>query len=98
MHCFSHCRWCYYLQRSDTTNHRRIGAPDMYTDDNATPGEPRESDASQSQEGGSLTGMLKGTVSGVGDSLRSLVRSEVELAKAELKQEATQVGKAGGMI
>jgi len=42
--------------------------------------------------------MLKGTVSSVGDTLRNLVRSEVELAKAELKQEASQVGKAGGMI
>jgi hypothetical protein len=42
--------------------------------------------------------MLKGTVSSLGDTLRNLVRSEVELAKAELKQEASQVGKAGGMI
>jgi hypothetical protein len=70
----------------------------MDTDDNATPGEPRESDESDSQAGGTIAGMLKGTVSGVGDSLRSLVRSEVELAKAELKQEASQVGRAGGMI
>jgi hypothetical protein len=42
--------------------------------------------------------MLKGTVSSVGDTVRTLVRNEVELARTELKQEASQVGKAGGMI
>lgn len=57
-----------------------------------------ESNQRQSQEGGALSGMLKGTVSSVGDNLRNIVRSEVELAKNELKQEATQVGRAGGMI
>lgn len=42
--------------------------------------------------------MLKGTVSSLGDTLRDLVRGEVELVKAELKEEASQVGKAGGML
>jgi hypothetical protein len=55
-------------------------------------------DQGQAQGGGAITGMLRGTVSSLGDSVRDLVRSEVSLAKAELKQEASGMGKAGGMI
>lgn len=70
----------------------------MHTDQSGTHSQPSEGDQDQSQEGGLLGGMLKGTVSSLGDTVRNLVRNEVELAKSELKQEATQVGKAGGMI
>ena len=77
---------------------RVAGETDMQTDQSRSYSQPSESDQGGSQEGGAITGMLKGTVSSLGDTLRNLVRSEVELAKAELKQEASQVGKAGGMI
>ncbi|MFH9468945.1 phage holin family protein [Streptomyces clavifer] len=40
-------------------------------------------------------GELVGEIS---DDLTQLVRGEIELAKAELKQEATEAGKAGGML
>lgn len=55
------------------------------------------SDQGQTQGGGSIGGMLN-SVSSLGDTLRDLVRGEIELAKTEMKQEAGQVGKAGGMI
>lgn len=42
--------------------------------------------------------MLKGTVASLGDTLGDIVRGEVELAKTELKHEATEVGRAGGML
>lgn len=70
----------------------------MNTDQSRTYSQSQASDEGQSQDGGSIGGMLKGTVSGLGDSLRSIVRGEVALAKSELKEEATQIGKAGGMI
>ncbi len=70
----------------------------MDTEERGPGSQPSEGDTGQSQEGGALSGMLRGTVSSVGDSLRTLVRSEVELAKTELKQEASQIGRAGGMI
>lgn len=70
----------------------------MHTDESERPGQSAESDKGQSQAGGVIGGMLKGTVSSVGENLRKIVRSEVELAKTELKQEASQVGRAGGMI
>lgn len=37
-------------------------------------------------------------VGDISDDLTRLVRGEIELAKAELKQEATRAGKAGGML
>jgi hypothetical protein len=74
------------------------GEIDMHTDESETPSQPPESDKGRSQVGGVINGMLKGTVSNVGDNLRKIVHSEVELAKAELKQEASQIGRAGGMI
>lgn len=37
-------------------------------------------------------------VGDISDDLTQLVRGEIELAKAELKQEATRAGKAGGML
>lgn len=37
-------------------------------------------------------------VSEISDDLTQLVRGEIELAKAELKQEASRAGKAGGML
>lgn len=37
-------------------------------------------------------------VSNIGRDLSTLLRQEVELAKAELKQEATKTGKAAGMF
>ncbi|MFS0697075.1 phage holin family protein [Streptomyces nitrosporeus] len=40
-------------------------------------------------------GELVGEIS---DDLTRLVRTEIELAKAEVKQEAAQAGKAGGML
>lgn len=70
----------------------------MNTDATGAHNQSAGSDHGEPQEGGALGGMLKGTVSSLGDTLRDLVRGEVELAKAELKQEATQVGKAGGMM
>jgi hypothetical protein len=70
----------------------------MGTDTTGNQNQPQGSDQEQPQDAGLLGGMLKGTVSSMGDALRDLVRSEVDLAKAELKQEAGQVGKAGGMI
>ena len=70
----------------------------MNTDQSGTYNRLQESHEESLQEGGPITGMLKGTVSSLGDNLRSIVRGEVSLAKRELKQEATQVGRAGGMI
>ena len=37
-------------------------------------------------------------VAEIGDDLSTLVRQQVELAKAELKQEASQAGKGAGML
>ncbi|MET7370265.1 phage holin family protein [Streptomyces sp. NPDC005566] len=37
-------------------------------------------------------------VGDISDDLTQLVRGEIELAKAELRQEATKAGKAGGML
>lgn len=70
----------------------------MHTDESGTRSQPSEGDQGQSQGSGAITGMLKGSISSLGDTLRDLVRSEVALAKTELKEEATQAGKAGGMI
>lgn len=70
----------------------------MQADQSQSYSHPSESAQGQSQEGGAITGMLKGTVSSIGDTVRNLVHNEVELAKSELRQEASQVGKAGGMI
>ncbi len=70
----------------------------MQADQSGSYSQPSGMDQGQTQEGGAITGMLKGTVSSIGDTVRNLVRNEVELAKSELRQEASQVGKAGGMI
>jgi len=70
----------------------------MNTDQSGIASQPPEGNQGPSQMGSAISGMLKGTVSSLGDTVRTLVRSEVEMAKTELKQEASQVGKAGGMI
>lgn len=70
----------------------------MHTDESRTRSQLSESDQGQSQGAGAIGGMLKGTVASLGDTLRDIVRGEVELAKTELKHEASQVGRAGGML
>lgn len=70
----------------------------MHTDESRTRSQLSESDQGQSQGAGAIGGMLKGTVASLGDTLRDIVRGEVELAKTELKHEATEVGRAGGML
>ena len=70
----------------------------MSTNGNTAYNQASGSEQGQPEEGGLFGGMLKGTVSSLGDTLRDLVRGEVELVKAELKEEASQVGKAGGML
>ena len=69
----------------------------MNTDETGANNQSAGSDQGQAQGAGSIGGMLN-TVSSLGDTLRDLVRGEIELAKTEMKQEAGQVGKAGGMI
>lgn len=67
-------------------------------DDSGGHNQPSERREGQSQALGAINGMLRGTVSNVGENLRNIVRGEVALARQELKDEATQIGKAGGMI
>jgi hypothetical protein len=60
----------------------------------SVPGEPSDSPSERKAAETSL-GDLIGEVS---SDLSSLFRQEVELAKAELKQSATRIGKGGGMF
>ncbi|RZU53948.1 putative superfamily III holin-X [Krasilnikovia cinnamomea] len=53
------------------------------------------SDSDRAQAGEMSVGELIGNIS---DDLSRLFRQEVELAKAEVKQEATKAGKAAGML
>jgi len=52
-------------------------------------------DGAQPQTGETSVGELIGAIS---DDLSRLFRQEVELAKAEVKQEATKAGKAAGLL
>ena len=70
----------------------------MDTDQSGTYNQPHERHEEASQEGGPISGMLKGTVSNLSENLRGIVRGEMSLAKRELKEEASQFGRAGGMI
>ncbi len=67
-------------------------------DDSGGRNQPTERRQGQPQGLGAINGMLRGTVSNVGENLRNIVRGEVALARQALKDEATQIGKAGGMI
>ena len=58
--------------------------------DRAVPGRPASGDPADHS-----VGELIGNIS---DDLSQLFRQEVELAKAEIKQEATKAGKAAGML
>lgn len=70
----------------------------MQVDQGGTTNDLSQGGQGPSPVGNAISGMLRGTASSLGDTVRTLVRSEVKLAKTELKQEATQVGMAGGMI
>jgi hypothetical protein len=67
-------------------------------DDSELRNPPSGRQRGQSQGLGAINGMLRGTVSNVGENLRNIVRGEVALARQELKDEATRIGKGGGMI
>ena len=47
---------------------------------------------------GSVGETLGETVSGIIENLQNIVRGEVQLAKTELKEEATAMGKGAGMV
>ncbi len=65
---------------------RNAGATDIKHADETRPvGEPE----------GTSVGQL---ISNISDDLSQLFRQEVDLAKAELRQEASKAGKAGGML
>jgi hypothetical protein len=49
-------------------------------------------------EAGAAEPSLGDLISDISNDLSHLVRSEIELAKAELKQESVKAGKAGGML
>lgn len=70
----------------------------MHTEHSGNGNQQAGNGQGESQPGGAITDMLRGTVSGLGENLRSIARGEIELAKAELREEASQVGRAGGMI
>ena len=70
----------------------------MHMEQSGAGSQPSGDQEERSQGLGGINDMLRGTVAGVGDNLRNIVRGEVELAKTELKEEAGQVGRAGGMI
>lgn len=70
----------------------------MHMEQSGARNQPSGDQEQRSQGLGGINDMLRGTVAGVGDNLRNIVRGEVELAKTELKEEAGQVGRAGGMI
>lgn len=57
-----------------------------------------QGDQQQSQGAGTNPGSLGETVTGILEDLQHIVRDEVQLAKSELKEDAGQMGKAGGMI
>lgn len=69
----------------------------MQTNEGRMQNQPNDSTQQETQGGGIVDGIL-GTASSLGDTLRGIVRGEVELAKTELKQEAMEAGKAGGFI
>ncbi|MEJ7837579.1 MAG: phage holin family protein [Thermomicrobiales bacterium] len=59
----------------------------------------RQSEQTTKQETGGSAPQGVGTlVSGVLEDLQSLVRSEVQLAKSEFKEDATKIGSGVGMI
>ncbi|MFD4033274.1 phage holin family protein [Streptomyces sp. NPDC058637] len=59
---------------------------------------PRDGSPSGSHRAQSPDPSVGELVGEISDDLTQLVRGEIELAKAELKQEATKAGKAGGML
>ena len=61
----------------------------------ALPPEAPTPDPAQERAGSASLGDL---VSEITDDISQLVRDEIELAKAEIKQEAGKAGKAGGML
>ena len=68
-------------------------------DDSGAPRRPTGQQAEPSE--GLLSGAresLGETISGIIENLQNIVRGEVQLAKTELKEEASTMGKAAGMI
>src|SRR5919107_2227856 len=61
----------------------------------STPYVPHDMDDRADEVTGTSVGELIGNIS---NDLSTLFRQEVELAKAEVKQEATKAGKAAGML
>lgn len=59
---------------------------------------PQDGSSSGSHRAPSPDPSIGELVGEIGDDLTQLVRGEIELAKAEIKQEATRAGKAAGML
>jgi hypothetical protein len=65
----------------------------------ASPYEPAHADARVDERTGDLSSVSVGELIGdLSRDLSTLMRQEVALAKAEIRQEATQTGKAAGMF
>lgn len=56
--------------------------------------EPRTGSLSSDGDAGSIAGILQGIVGNV----QNIIRSEVQLAKTEMKEDASTYGKAAGML
>jgi hypothetical protein len=63
---------------------------DSEAHDRSQQGQQHSDEASTERMGDTVTGII--------EDLQNVVRSEVQLARTELKDEATQMGKAAGMI
>jgi len=63
--------------------------------ENAYPSEPGHAGAIGTDTSGASVGQLMGEIAA---DLSTLMRQEVELAKAEIKEEATKAGKGVGML
>lgn len=69
---------------------------ELHMDDSSIQDPQNQNDRSPSIQ--SNTGSLGDTVTGIVGDLRQIVRDEVQLAKTELTEDASQITKAGGMI
>ncbi|MFC8723062.1 phage holin family protein [Kitasatospora sp. NPDC057198] len=76
------------------TDHRAAGRPATDGPDRTPP--PPEQPPGSAERGGHES--LGDLISEITGDLSRLVRDEIELAKAEIKQEAAKAGKASGML
>lgn len=67
-------------------------------DDSGTRKRPVQNQASNTQRPPTNNESLGDTVTGIVEDLQNIVRGEVQLAKTELKEDATTMGKAAGMM